>query len=195
MPRVNRRPPAEVKEAFRAGLAVLRRSGDRGVGTMGVAEEKSSPQAPPHRVFSLGVRPISAGRGLSASVFHGWRYIMPTPDAKLEAIEVAATADGFHFAGIHRGRALKETMAAMPNTLKSLAKEKRSFEVAFLRLPALHVSALWVITKGGEDRAIPIAPVPKALVAGKIYSEAEFLAALAPEAARILRLSTGTKGG
>ena len=55
----------------------------------------------------------------------------------------------------------------------------RSFELAQLRIPALHVKAVWLKDKGGtSDVVIPIAPTDPALTAGRRYSVQELLAAL-----------------
>jgi peptidoglycan hydrolase-like protein with peptidoglycan-binding domain len=80
-----------------------------------------------------------------------------------------------------------------PNTKASV---KASFELAQLRIPALHVKAIWLKGKAGaSDVVIPVAPTDPALTAGRRYSVQEFLAALRPAAESALAHTDPLKGG
>jgi len=71
-----------------------------------------------------------------------------------------------------------------------------SFELAQLRIPALHVKAVWLKDKAGtNDVVIPIAPTDPALTPEKRYSVPEFLAALRPAAESAMAQTDPLKGG
>jgi hypothetical protein len=72
----------------------------------------------------------------------------------------------------------------------------QSFELAQLRIPALHVKAVWLRDKAGTgDVVIPIAPTDPALTPERRYSVPEFLAALRSAAQSAIAHTDPLKGG
>jgi len=71
-----------------------------------------------------------------------------------------------------------------------------SFELPQLRIPALHVKAVWLKDKAGtNDVVIPIAPTDPVLTPERRYSVPEFLAALRPAAESAMAQTDPLKGG
>ena len=91
------------------------------------------------------------------------------------------------------------TITAMGARLESLAAEEHDGpdrSVAMLRVPALHLTALWLKgAAGAEDVVIPNPGPIAPLEAGRRYSMTEFLDIVRPMAADRIRQTQATSGG
>jgi hypothetical protein len=145
-------------------------------------------------VYVLGLDAIAARRGLTSGRLVFWTHLLPS--AGEEVVSADVTADTHQFAaltqGIHPGAFLQQV-----RTLQTSSEvEGHSYQLAQLRVPALHLNAVWLRDKvGANDIVIPLAPTPPGLEAGRRYSAADFEAALEPQARAVLAETDPLKGG
>jgi hypothetical protein len=137
----------------------------------------------PHAVYDLGADAIAAGRGLSAAVFSGYRYMVSDGDAAVAAAEVQADDQGnaTQLAHINTGPYVQ----AMAQALSSVAARPEvsgdSYEIRLLRAAAIYVMALWLKPDtGGADILYPLPPTPAGLEAERQYSADAFMHAIRP---------------
>jgi hypothetical protein len=148
-------------------------------------------------VYVLGLDAIVAGRDLSAAKLAMWTHFFPSArdgDDQLMAADV--NADTSRFASLKEGPQVRAFYRQVQALQQAPDIGLRSFELAQLRIPALHVKAVWLKDKGGtSDVVIPIAPTDPALTAGRRYSVQELLAALRPGAETAIAHTDPLKGG
>ena len=106
-------------------------------------------------------------------------------------------ARSFAFTSISEGPAVQEVSRRIAGLVASEASSAKASELAMIRVPALHLSALWLKAAGGEADDVvipnegPIAP----LVPGRRYALAEFQEIVAQMAEDRLRMERGDSGG
>jgi hypothetical protein len=148
-------------------------------------------------VYVLGLDAIVAGRDLSAAKLAMWTHFFPSArdgDDQLMAADV--NADTSRFASLKEGPQVRAFYRQVQTLQQAPDIGLRSFELAQLRIPALHVKAVWLKDKGGtSDVVIPIAPTDPALTPGRRYSVQELLAALRPAAETAIAHTDPLKGG
>jgi hypothetical protein len=148
-------------------------------------------------VYVLGLDAIVAGRDLSAAKLAMWTHFFPSArdgDDQLMAADV--NADTSRFASLKEGPQVRAFYRQVQALQQAPDIGLRSFELAQLRIPALHVKAVWLKDKGGtSDVVIPIAPTDPALTPGRRYSVQELLAALRPAAETAIAHTDPLKGG
>jgi hypothetical protein len=148
-------------------------------------------------VYVLGLDAIVAGRDLSAAKLAMWTHFFPSArdgDDQLMAADV--NADTSRFASLKEGPQVRAFYRQVQALQQAPDIGLRSFELAQLRIPALHVKAVWLKDKGGtSDVVIPIAPTDPALTPGRRYSVRELLAALRPAAETAIAHTDPLKGG
>jgi len=148
-------------------------------------------------VYVLGLDAIVAGQDLSAAKLAMWTHFFSAArddDNQLVAADV--NADTSRFASLKEGPQVHAFYRQVQALQQAPDIGLRSFELAQLRIPALHVKAVWLKDKGGtSDVVIPIAPTDPALTAGRRYSVQELLAALRPAAESAIAHTDPLKGG
>jgi hypothetical protein len=148
-------------------------------------------------VYVLGLDAIVAGHDLSAAKLALWTHFFPSAgddDNQLVAADV--NADTSRFASLKEGPQVRAFYREVQTLQQAPDIGLRSFELAQLRIPALHVKAVWLKDKAGtNDVVIPIAPTNPALTPGRRYSVAEFLAGLRPAAESAIAHTDPLKGG
>jgi hypothetical protein len=139
----------------------------------------------PHEIFSLGLADLIAGRGLDAAKPAGWRYLVKDGEKVLASAEtVLGTTGNEHiFSAFNEGRFVASTAEAI-GTARALPEvAKGSFELRYLQVPALYVSALWLHNAGGTgDLLVPLAPSPLDAAPGVPVPAARLLEELASKA-------------
>jgi hypothetical protein len=128
--------------------------------------------AAPHRMLTLGLDGIAAKR-LDAAMPSGWRYLVMEGDRALASSEVDTSGRP---SLVNAGPFVESTAAAIEELESRPEVADGSFELRFLKVPALHVFAAWLAD--GSDLVMPLSPAPAFLEAGRLYSEQEFLEAL-----------------
>jgi hypothetical protein len=148
-------------------------------------------------VYVLGLDAVVAGQGLSAAKLAMWTHFFSSArddDSQLVAADV--NADTSRFASLKEGPQVRAFYRQVQALQQAPDIGSRSFELAQLRIPALHVKAVWLKDKGGtSDILIPIAPTDPALTPGRRYSVQELLAALRPAAESAIAHTDPLKGG
>jgi hypothetical protein len=148
-------------------------------------------------VYVLGLDAIVTGRDLSAAQLALWTHFFPsTQDGDRQVVAADVAADTSRFASLKEGPQVLAFYRQVQALQQSPDVGTRSFELAQLRIPALHVKAVWLKDKAGTgDVVIPIAPTDPALTPERRYSVPEFLAALRPAAQSAIAHTDPLKGG
>ena len=148
-------------------------------------------------VYVLGLDAIVAGRDLSAAKLAMWTHFFPSaPDDDNQLVAADVNADTSRFASLKEGPQVRAFYRQVQALQQAPDIGAQSFELAQLRIPALHVKAVWLKGKAGaSDVLIPVAPTDPALTAGRRYSAQEFLAALRPAAESAIAHTDPLKGG
>src|ERR1700757_5292400 len=66
-----------------------------------------------HQVFTLGLKDLTAGRGLQAAQQAGWRFLIHDAEKVVAAAETAATGADHVFAGFNEGPFVASTAEAI----------------------------------------------------------------------------------
>jgi hypothetical protein len=141
----------------------------------------------PHAVYDLGADAITAGAGLEAAVFSGYRYMVSDGNTAVAAAEIQADDQGnaTRLTHVNTGPYVQATAQALTNVGTHPAVGAGSYEVRLLRSAAIYVMALWLKPDaGGADILYPLPPVPAGLEAERPYSAGEFMHAIRPLAER-----------
>ena len=148
-------------------------------------------------VYVLGLDAIVAGQDLSAAKLAMWTHFFSAArDGDEQLVAADVNADTSRFASLKEGPQVRAFYRQVQALQQAPDIGLRSFELAQLRIPALHVKAVWLKDKGGtSDVVIPIAPTDPALSAGRRYSVQELLAALRPAAESAIAHTDPLKGG
>jgi hypothetical protein len=145
-------------------------------------------------VYVLGLDTVAARRGLAASRLVYWTHLLPSAGEEVVAADMKA--DTHEFAALTQGLH-PSAFAQEVRTLQTSSEvEGHSYQLAQLRVPALHVNAVWLRDKdGANDIVIPLAPTAPELEAGRRYSASDFEAALEARARAVLAETDPLKGG
>jgi len=146
------------------------------------------------RSFILGLDAIADGRGLRAAGMVVWTHLLPANGGQTLAADTAAGTDRFAqlVDGPHASAVRQEITRLQADPVVA----QGSYDLALLRVPAMHTVAVWLQDKSGQaDLLVPVAPADPALQPGRRYAPADFVAALRPAAARILAETDPMKGG
>jgi len=148
-------------------------------------------------VYVLGLDTIVAGHDLSAAKLALWTHFFPTGrDGDNQVVAADVAADTSRFASLKEGPQVLAFYRQVQTLQQAPDVGPQSFELAQLRVPALHVKAVWLKDKSGTgDVVIPIAPTNPALTPGRRYSVPEFVAALRPAAELAIGHTDPLKGG
>jgi len=190
---------ALAKVAISRGLTAqvphIANAADRALREKGAADAPTPALSSP--VYVLGLDAIAAGPNLAAAKLGFWTHFFSSaPDDAAQVVAADVNADTSRFASMKEG----PQVHGFYNEVRALQQApdigQRTFELAQLRIPALHVKAVWLKDKAGTgDVVIPIAPTNPALTPNRRYSVAEFLAALRPAAEAAIANTDPLKGG
>lgn len=105
-------------------------------------------------VFNLSVTALLASRHEDA-LFVGWRYVQLRPGAPTgEIVEVAADAEGLSMssAGYAEGFLARRIADAAMSAHQQFDASAEAYEARILRLPEIHMEALWLHSQGNPDK-------------------------------------------
>jgi hypothetical protein len=181
-----RPPPLEADQTVSNGLRLIAETAQPSIHRE-LASLPTSDVNTPQEVFAFNVEDVANEADLRKARFIGWRYLVGTASSPTAAAEVFVNAEGNHiFGGLNSGVIAENTAKSIRQTLVSYKDSKEQYYLRLLRIPGLYLIALWLEDPSGTDILIPVAPVPPRLEAGGIYTDRSFLAALRPEAIRVL---------
>ena len=138
-----------------------------------------------HQVFTLGLKDLTAGRGLQAAQQAGWRFLIQDGEKVVAAAETSVTGPGGEhaFAGFNEGPFVESSADAIRSAQALPQVEQGKFELRLLRIPALYFTAVWVHDPAGTgDLLVPAAPAPDGIVPGRAVPAATLLGELAAKA-------------
>lgn len=173
MPLVYRNEPDEAAEAVRNGLEQMASKGAFSTPRLRSAfiekaQAPSTEQALP--VYNLGLSDLVKDRNVRASTQTGWRYTLKQNNETIAHAETVVDRNGKNlFAGTNEGPLVEGTAKAIKAAEKQSEIKKGNYEVRLLFVPALHVTALWLVDKESRaDLAMPTEPAPAPLVPNKL---------------------------
>lgn len=168
MPIVPPRLPADALAAIRRGLEATGFARGRGALSLSL----------PLPLLTAGLKALAAERPLTeASKLTAWRALVEE-DKKVVAAAEAPVSDGKvrpSGASINRGAFVESTVDGLRLAERHERVESERFGIRLLRVPALHVVALWLHTpEPKSDLFIPLAPAPAPLRADASYEAPQF---------------------
>jgi hypothetical protein len=176
MPIERPEPPDDVLQAARRAGEGLRPP-KRGLRAR-VARAPAPPASveSPQRAFALGLDALAESQPLAqAAQPTGWRFLIEEARNPVAAAEVHDSTRAAVPAQVTRG-AFVQSMADGLRQAEDLPPVREaSFESRMLRIPALHVVAIWLHADGRDDVVVPLDPAPPPLEAGRSYAEPEFV--------------------
>jgi hypothetical protein len=183
--------PIKVTAAPRGAEKLLREGIERHLAPGLVDAELSTVQglAAPHRVFNLGLDQLVAGTPIAtAAQLTGWRSLLVDGKGRaIAAAELAQTRKGLQFASVSRGPHAAGSTESEAAAERWSRRIKGDHELTLLRIPGAYCLAWWLRSADGTgDAFVPIAPCPSGLEPNRPYTEADFRAALLPEARKQL---------
>ena len=141
-----------------------------------------------HRCYVFSLEQLSRGDDLSAATLAAMRYLLVSNSASLADVEFTEHPGGqLEFASLNLGPMANATLDALTQLEQDTAVRANDYELRLLKIPSMHLVAVWLHHSQREDLVFPIAPTPAAVAAHRRYTESELLAALAPEAQRLLK--------
>lgn len=175
-------PPAGTLQAIGRRLATL--AAREGLRLPGLSSAAALRLAAPHPVFNLAQARVGAPHGQEYATLTGWRFFLVTPGEAIGSVEAEARTrfDRPRFARISAGPMVRCAARGLALAERSPAVRAGDYVLGMLRLPPLHVHALWLRDGRGRparDLFIPLEPGPSALAPGRIMDCAEFMGALA----------------
>jgi hypothetical protein len=149
---------------------------------------REEPEIPLYRVYILSVKDIMAGGGLDKAIPVSWiktkRY--ENNPALIHSVEVGKDKNDNP---VHISTGDGPFEKSFFETFQTLLKDKEGanddYELRLLKIHELYIIAIW-LKKGDENIIVPLEPAPNYLVAGKIYSEADFIKLIFREASQIV---------
>jgi hypothetical protein len=187
MPLVYRNEPDEAAEAVRNGLEQMASKGAFSTPRLrsAFAEKAVAPateKALP--VYNLGLSDLVKDQNVKASPQIGWRYTLKQNNEIIAHAETVVDHNGRNlFAGTNEGPLVEGTTKAIKAAEKKSEIKMGNYEVRLLFIPALYVTALWLVDKEGKaDLAMPIEPAPAFLTPNKLMPLEDLLAVVQEKA-------------
>ena len=146
-------------------------------------------------VYTLGLDNVAAGASVGKAKLAAWRHEFASGDEVVAAEVSAGKRPTFSELNVNsRFRSVSQELRTAAETGKGFAD--RSYQPRLLQISALGVRALWLKAKppSRADVVIPLAPTRPELTANRHYSPAEFIEALRPAAAELLRTDQPGRG-
>jgi hypothetical protein len=192
LPRLTRAVEGTDGRALRAGVVLRGPDIARGLGRLSTRAGIATPIAAP--VHVVGLDRLAAGGDLPRGEPQLWSQILDADDAPGVAL-ADVDARTWRFAAVAEGQGVR----ALASSITALRAEGGGpdRDLALLRIPALHLTAVWLKGRAGpsDDVIIPNAGPIAPLEPGKRYTLTEFLAITRAMAADRLAMSRGDNGG
>jgi hypothetical protein len=131
-------------------------------------------------VYVLGLDQLARGNIVRGAKLALWSHILPSEAGPVSAEVNAVTT---RFAQVSESRATARLRTRITTMASTDEDGDDDHQVAQLRIPALHVTLLWLKSEQGRDVFEPVEVTGTVLRVGQRYSEAELAAALRGAAA------------
>ena len=154
MPLVFESPPADGLTVLKQGLHQVQQGHQ--MLPLGGNAKTAIPPAPvvmqPHPVYNLGLDALAAGKGIEAAELVSWRYLIVEGATINKAAEIKVSPVGeSKFNSVNAGPAVAGTAAALAVAEQLPQTQQQSYDIRFLRIPAMSVQALWLHGQGRDD--------------------------------------------
>jgi hypothetical protein len=184
-------PSIPVLQAFRGGLLDLADPNDQALALLHGVQEG-------HRIYTLGLRDILTGTGLSGATLAGWQFIASNASS-YAAASVTFTAGGqaLSMGSLSSSASGDTTIQKLISAIQSGGLhplfQQPGAELRLLKIPAVLVEAAWLKPALGDaDLVAPYLTVSRSLDLGRWYPGSDFLGLLKPLASKFLVLETVT---
>ena len=138
-----------------------------------------------HPLYSLRLPDLLNGRSFGRSLDRvAWMYFLCDAKKALAIAEVSIVRGAHGAARTTEGPFVGKLKRAIEKAMRD-QRLKGKFELRSIRVESLHLFALWLKKKAGEDVFVPINALRDRLKPGQRYTEEEFVAGLLPEAKRV----------
>jgi hypothetical protein len=138
-----------------------------------------------HPLYRLRVLDLLRGEPLGRSLDRvAWVYPLQDREKRLGVAEISVSK------GVHGSVRVTEGPFArrLKRSIEKVEGDPRlkgRWELRAIRIESVHLLALWIKKQHGESMFIPVNSLRKSLVAGRWFTQQEFIASLLPEAKRI----------
>ena len=115
----------------------------------------------PHTLHNIGLDSLASGRGLDAAETTGMGYLVTQNTRVVASAEVALDEGGRPrgLSNFARGQDLQGTLRVFELLDDLPDVRNRAFELRVLRIPALHMRAVWLKDQDGDDDLfLPVGP-------------------------------------
>jgi hypothetical protein len=132
-----------------------------------------------HEVYTARLDALADGHGLDAATDRaGWRMLVEHRGDVVAAAEVPAAGGGRATpqGQMNRGAFVRSTVDAITSAEQEDRVRDSDFALRLLRVPALHLTALWLRGTDGTDVIVPPAPAPRPFEPNRSYDAEEFAA-------------------
>jgi hypothetical protein len=154
------------------------------------------------QVFVLTLDDAAINSGTVSPAAAGWRFLSNVPgkleNAVLGRVIPDSTPPGWKLTAVYYGDRVKEALAtSLHISGQPLSPQGNDYELRVLSVPGLNLEAFWLEaqTQGTEDVLIPFPAGPNQLITAlrnkDEFTLPEFLAAIRPLAARLLKMGPG----
>lgn len=180
MPLVYKTEPAEVNDVVKARIKEMatKKAFRTPLLARGLQEAAAPPtptQALP--VYHLGLKDLADKGDVKSASLKSWRYLVKQNE------KIVATADAIIgadkkavFSHTNEGPHVKGAVSGIQAAESNDEIKKGQYETRLLMIPAIYVSALWLVDAAGKrDLAVPLEPTVPPLVANKVIPLDEFL--------------------
>lgn len=174
-------PPSEVSRAVEKNLRLVGEQPPITVRGLGGAVAAQVTATMPHGVYVLGLQDVLAGRLPDDMTPSAWRYILQSDGDAVASAETQVQGSAHKFSGFNSGPYVASTVATLRRMEDIPQARNQNLTVRMLRIPALHLMALW-LHGDGEDLFTPLEPTPPGVDAHRQYRAPELFAALRSEA-------------
>jgi hypothetical protein len=189
-------PPLSIAEHTKTTLQNMAQQKSFRIAPLAKAEPAQITLTSPHAIYYLGLDSIVSNQPLSAAQFTGWRFIVQTKSSEPAAAEMQSDLQSTTatFASVNSGPFVAGTIAALQSLSADKAFAKGDWEARMLRIPALHIMAIWAHQKKtGEDLIRVSDPAPPFLTTQRSYPWPEFRATLQAPARQVLDFDSRPK--
>lgn len=182
---MNSSAPSEGEEMVSRKVGLLIRHPTGGASILGEVGTDNILISAPHATYFCGLQDVADGYLLEKAEQTGWRYLLFEGETVFAAAEVDQATDTkeLSFSNFSTGTQVTNTISALRMAEKLPEVSSRDYEVRFLRVPSLHVAAIWL--KGTDNILIALTTTHGLQLLEK-YAEEEFLKLLQEPARTLL---------
>ena len=179
------KPPKTVRAALDQGLIDMFGQAERDAYRFLPIGRDDAPMVPdparegfPHQVYGVTLKDMAGGKGLIGAFLVGWRHMHLKAGNSSGLASMAtdvypgAKGRGHQFGGTNEGPFVAQTLEMLQKAARMKKVRAGDFRPCLLRIPALYVVPVWLISEDGPeaDVIIPMDPCHRALKPGRAYS-------------------------